>query len=484
MAKVVFFPKPGSIPVEVCPVRYGKSMLYTQDTDTIATNADLCEFLAFKNNVGATAFINSVNSQNTTTAQAFTTSGRIDLGIYFPTDRWVNPVSGLYELIPDYLATAWTAAGEAAFENAVQGQPKSQRYPNHGQQMYDVSDGAFGIDLTTGVIGGSDLSEFIGVCDHEQQYVGGIKGKSVAAFSYRNGRNDSPLIYTQRFLGGRNSNSSTSGDSYTGYGDSGLPLGIDRVEQVNRPSSMRWWDFWHSLAGGTMQDADDYLAQEFAKTEVNNGWFNDFTHWHTMTDHAHYFDLVGGLLTTHNAYSCPYDEAIKYLFLKSLVKRITAKEVEGTVKVFAEIRDIFDTDVDGLNLATIINMLDVPISISIDLSSTSLAGKDVSCNTGGCIKSGDHLIFELPLSNLREGVLSATISETDSPEYIDLSPISISETSSVVTTNRPCRVIAWNASNAVIMRSDSFRLTTTISGTGIVYIGAIDERGQSSVIEI
>lgn len=485
MAKVLFFPKSGDIPVEVCKIRYGKNMLYTQDTDTLAANSFICEFLAFKNNVACTAFINSVNSPNLQRAKDLVLSDRVMLGLYFPTDRWVNPATGLYQLIPDYNATTWSSAGAAAFKNANVGQSKTTRYPNHGQEMYDISGGDYGIDIVNGVIGISDLSELSGVVEREKNYIKDAYVKSVIVASYRNGMNVTPEVYAKYFLGFRNSNASISGDSYTGYGNSGNPIGINRVDQVNRPSSMRWWDFWHGMGGGNMEAANNYVISEFAKTELNNGWFNDFTHWHTMTEHEVYFNLIGGLLDSSNAYSCPYDEAIEYLFLKSFVKRITAKEVDNTIVVYVELRDIFaGQNISGIPIGVDLSVLKTPLSVKLDLSGTYLFDKNVSVNTGECIKTGGELVFELPLSNNKDGVLVAVISETDTPNYIDLRKPEISFSGGVVTTNMPCKVIAWDINKIPIFRGDEYLTETGIEATGVAFIGAINERKQSSIITI
>lgn len=488
MAKVIFFPKAGIIPVEVCPVRYGKSMLYTQDTDQLSTNGPLCEYLAFKNNVAATVFGNSANPLNQTLASGFVKSGRLDLSVYFPTDRWINPSTGIYELIPDYTATIWSAIGAAAFENATEGQPKSNRYPNHGQDMFDITNGRLGLNVSSGTIGENLLSEFLGVADNEIDFIGSIRGSKPCVFSYRNGRNDTPIIFTQKFIGGRNSESSTSGDSYTGYGDVGLPTGFERAAQINRPSSMRWWDFWNNLGGGTMQDADAYLTQEFGKTAVNNGWFNDFTHWHTAgaANLQYYFDMIGGLLTTHNVYSCTYEEAIKYLFNKSLVKRLTAKEVAGQVKVFVEVRDVFsETTESGLPMAVTMGLLDVPLSVRVDLSSTALAGKDVWCNVGGCFLDGGGVIIDLPLSNARAGVVSATISEATSPIYINIAKPALTTSGNTVSADQPCKFVVWNASYSALHRTDEFQYNIDVSAhSGAAYVGAISSHGQSAIIPL
>jgi len=495
MASVNFFPK-GNIPVEVCPVRYGKSMLYSECTDTIATNAVFGELCMFKYNIKATAFFNNYNSANNSLAGNFHKSGRVDLGVYFPTDRWFK--DGLVALIPDYTATAWTSAGATAFANAVQGQSKPARYPNHGQELYDISGGVYGYDTINGVSGSNLLDEFNGLCSLVIDHYNSITGFNPSFFSYRNGQNVSPIVYMPYFLGARNSDFSTEGDANTFYGDVGFPNEvIDRAKMVNRPSTTRWWDFWHALGSGTKQESIDYSVQEFEKTAVNNGWFNNFIHWHTAStsDLEEYFTMMGVLADEYEVHRSSYLEAIEYLWFKECIKRVTAKEVSGNIEVYIEMRDIMKGgNISGIPTDIITELIRTPISLKINLDGTVLSGADIDCSTGYCLKNNNEIIFEVPLSNYKEGFLKVVLKPTNSPDYINFDKPTISyhpsEDGLTIETDQETKIVLYGSSSGSeydaidLYRSESFETIHVSDAQDVKFIGAINRFGASNLISI
>ncbi|WP_187260732.1 hypothetical protein [Pontibacter beigongshangensis] len=459
--------------------RYGAAMTFNQNTDTLGTNRYPSEFWAWQHNIAATSFVSRYSGID----DAMNASGRVEKAIYFQTDRWYNPVSQAVELIPDYTATSWTSAGAAAFANAVVGQPKDTRYPNHGQQLYDISNGAYGYDAVSG-IGDSNMQELSELVEAEKsQY-----NEEPFVFSYRNGRNDSPSVYLPYFLGGRNSFFSTSGDSYTAYGaGAGLPNNdTARLDYVDRASATRFADFETGVtplgipAGGTYAESLVYLEQELLKTVDSNGFFQDFMHWHTAgTKVRDMYEKVAEVLAPYDVHYAGYDEALRYLWAREMVQAVTVSG--NTVNL-------------TWNSFDLPQALTVPVSIRIDVSGTALAGKELQSSVGSILKkSANVFVVEVPYNTD-----SFTLSETAIPAYVDLAAptinYSVSGSTLTVTTNKPCRVVLWkhsrggsDASMPAPTRSNTLGTTHNFAVTstdlqGDLYIGAITERKQSAVI--
>ncbi|TPE43965.1 hypothetical protein [Pontibacter mangrovi] len=458
--------------------RYGAVMTFNQNTDTLGVNKYPSEFWAMKYNIKPTAFVSRYNGADNT----LTGFGRVEKSIYFQTDRWHNGSS--VQLIPDYNSTTWSSAGAAVF-NVTAGQSKPDRYPNHGQQMYDISGGGYGWDSASGA-GSNNLAELTGLIEAEKsQYT-----EAPYTFSYRNGRNDTPQVYEPYFLGGRNSYFSTSGDSNTSYGaGAGLPNNkTARLDYVNRASATRFADFETGVSslgipsGGTYADSLAYLEQELLKTVNSKGFFQDFMHWHTAgTKVRDMYAKVREVLAPYDVHYAGYEEALRYMWTRQAVQAVSVSG--NTVSLTWNSFDLPEA-------------LTVPVSIKIDTTGTDLAGKDITSSVGEVLKkSANVFIVEVPYNTA-----SFTISEASTPSYIDLAaPVigfELSGTTLTVTTDKPCKVALWKATAGASEadlgapdRSNVFQTqhTFTVNSTeqaGDLYIGALSERGQSAMVQV
>src|SRR5690606_9244528 len=102
------------------------------------------------------------------------------------------------------------------------GANKDVQTPNHGQQLFDLTDGELGYDFVNGVMGASDLEEWRAVVDGQQEWHLQTFGRLSSSFSYRNGNYTNEPLLPPKTLGVRNSNSSrlTSQQAETYYGSS------------------------------------------------------------------------------------------------------------------------------------------------------------------------------------------------------------------------------------------------------------------------
>lgn len=518
---VKFFPK-NEINVNICNYKYNAVAAVTQNTDRIRDNKfQIPELMLFKHNIQGTSFLNRygiLNGDNAInypeTLIKIMTTGRISFGIYFRTDTWKNPTTGLFELIPDYYNIEWTSQGVAAFTNAVLGAVKPKYYPNHGQDMFNISNGDYGYNFLTEISGLSLLSEINEHIEDQIDYFYSFLNKKLTSFSYANGANDGARLLIPYFFGGRNSERSNSGDSLTAYGISringetlGLPITYDlsRENRINRNSSTRAFG---SVLDGTFPDYTSSIS--YAKTQVQNaidnkGWFTDFFHWDDAIDYNmkdFYDPFFGGInnqIGSNFVWRCGYAEANEYLFFRDTIKRVASFEKSGEINVIWELIDVFkNTDTNGINNKIDISKLNTSISFKINISETSLSGKDIEVlNAESIIKeSVDNFIITYPCFPTDENFGFFVIKTTLNPAYSDFGkPSILSATVNgellTVNTDKPCNIVVWSTSRGgdvldsiEVVRSSNMStqnilsLSTTEQNRD-VYIGIITEEKQS-----
>ena len=205
----------------ICPIFNGHIAIVSQNTDRLIDGKyALAEMAAFKHNIQHTSFLHAfgdINAGENTnygaTLKAVHGSGRISFGLYWRSDMWVNPQTGVQGQIPDYYSSTWTAAGAAVFANAVVGVSKNNRSPNHGQQLYDISNGAYGYDMIYGRMGASNLSETYQHTDMQLNHIKEISGLNITSGSYTNGAQGGWNVLIPKMFGMRNSVHTASGNN-------------------------------------------------------------------------------------------------------------------------------------------------------------------------------------------------------------------------------------------------------------------------------
>ncbi len=502
MIEVTGFAK-GAITVAICAIPFGADLMVTQCTDTLQSpSAAVSEYLAFKHNIAVTAFVSSQVQPYAATAEVAAT-GRFDLGNYFLTDYWKNPNNGNIELIPDYFATTWSSLG-AAYFNVTAGTGKVTRYPNHGQQMYDISAGAYGYDAENGVAGASNQSELTGLIASEKGYVQSVGGREPLSISYRNGKNTTPVVYMPHYWSGRNSDFhpfATPGNTYFGFGTGeGANTFLRRDSIVDLPSTLRWYDYWNGYGYGNETAANTHMYGWLDAAEGNHGWVRNFIHFHSagVSPTQRCMANIDSYIATKNAVSLGYTKASEYLMLKGMVKRSTAAEVSGGVDIYIELKDYLkDSLIAGLPASINWQNFTMPLWVELQLAGTSLMDgstlKNIKSNVGRLIVDSSYVKVEIPVShtNYHDGFLVAKLRETASPDYFTLSrPGVVSKSYSgglvSVTCSEPCKVVVFNTSGGetsmtVVARSNTFKTTHIISAsvTGTGYLGLINKDGQS-----
>ncbi|MEI2271837.1 hypothetical protein OHD16_06750 [Sphingobacterium sp. ML3W] len=504
---------------KICDYRYGKRFAIQQNTDSglnypVDTEpgkqyANFQMYQSFKYGMKYTMFSNSYNPGGANSIANIDYvnmcgSGIVELQHYFSTDKWINPVTGVDELIPDHIGSVWTSLG-ATYFNVTAGDSKPTLYPNHGQQLYDISGGKYGYDVVNGVSGLSNLSELKGIKSRQTDWVDSLGIKSCSVFSYRNGRNMSPEVYKQLYLMGRQSNPN---NAYFYYGNSKFdetPLGNDlplsRTNQVNRSITTRWVDSYISSTPGAKEAANNLVRNKITEAYNNRGAYTDFSHHHSAGSNQMLEDLfktIGEHLDAmdyrKDCWISGFGDLAEYFWFRQLTKRAVATNLGDRIQITLEWNDL-NTVTNGLSDDVLLTMLKTPLSIEIDLTGTFLAGKTIKTSYGKILSLGsDKYIVELSFYEAYAGIKCLVIQEGQG-EFYDTTVISASYSkigsNVTVTVNKNVRAVLMSTADTIynmsaLLYSNTLSKSHTflLDSTKITFIGVVDELGATKLIEI
>ena len=508
---VKFWPKNTGIPVEICNHRFGAKATFSHQTDSrFESSIFAVEMFGFKNNVRLGAFITNLLGQYVGGITQAEKTGLMRHDVYHGTDFWKNPITGVVELIPDYYATVWTSLGASAFQNAIAGQVKVTKTPNHGQQMFDITNGAYGHDYINGVSGASNHSELIGVVENQRSWLKGLTGREISCGSYRNGAQGGYLEHIPLWLAVRNSVPSPSipgvaGNTFYGFSKGGsllgLPVGsvMSRQTFITFPSTFRWWDSWNG-SGYTKTQATNHFTTQLNLTIANGGWYKDFCHWHSARNEGNlesvdeFLQIFRTIVGSEFVHTCSKGEAVEYLFIRDITSRVIAKEIGSSVVLIADVVDKFKGSFTaGIANGLKLECLNTPLSVKVDLSDTSLSGKILKSNYGKLRSLGSDLyIVEIPFSKKEEGFMSIVIEEGSDGIYNENVPtatLNVNSSTITVNANMKTKAVLFGVTtggnyidNLPKERSNEFMTTHVFTKTdGFDYkIGLISEFGHSN----
>ena len=452
--------------------RLGAVATWSHSTDLYSGVSNSAEISAFKHNLMLTVFDNHTYGITSEKMNADAT-GKMKFGTYFPTDRWDDPNKpNVFPVIPDYMGTVWTQDAVDAGFNVTVGESKVARYPNHGQQLFDISNGLYGYDVINGVAGTHDVLS--GLIEHERNWFEEYFGYYPSAASYRNGRVDSGYGMG-KFLSVRNSAYDVNNVSYS----------FTRDEARSLPTTARQGDMPESR-----QEILTTLESSVQKAIVENGWFRDFTHWHTIdqpNELDEFFESQRSAIGDNDVISLDYGTALQHRFLSDMATP-SIFESGGNLILSVSYADPYG------NLP--LDVFNVPLSVEVDTAGSVLEGKDIQSNVPIRKKGTNQYIVEVPFNNTEE-TIQVTLSEATEPNYITLNPPVIttnvlSDGVLKVETDKLTKVVLFEVDTGkeifdnptIISRGNSLASTHKINyiPTGKdLYVGIIDEYGQSSL---
>lgn len=506
---VLFFPA-NKLSASITPIFNGHSAIVSTNTDRLIDGKyALAEMNAFKYNVQCTSYLHSFgdttageNVNYGETIKAVHNTGRISFGLYWRSDMWVNQLSGLQQAIPDYNATVWSATGAATFKNAVQGATKQARYPNHGQQLFDISKGDYGYDMANRVMGASNLSETYLHTDMQLDHIKEISGLEITSASYTNGAQGGWNVLMPKFFGVRNS-------VHTAAGNIGniKYSGLIRSEMMMEASTTRTWDAART-AGQFLDDQPAsvaYTKTEIARAIAQNGWFSDFMHWHSVYDTLDtvFFDpfmkMIDDSINNADVWRAGNTEVNEYYVLANSIDKIGSYVHSNKAFVFIRFKDLFaETNTNGISDAIDPTKISTPISIQIDLTGTTLAGKSIASAQAMIVRSlgsNKWIVNVSPVNTFKDGYMTFVLEEALNNDqlYSSVRP-DLVRSGNTIAANQKCKFVVWrkaiNAEDKVI---EAVHRTTEFLDSLIYpfdtvnykyFIGAITRSRVSSLISI
>lgn len=526
--------------VLVCNHRFGAEASVSVSTDYYTANSMWwAEMLMFKNNIKGTCYINSDSAYYNSAVPRIESTGKIGHDLYFITDKWVNPITGVYETIPDYYSTTWTSAGVAVFSNAVLGQAKptgndgngeyiyQTRYPSHGQNMFDVSGGAYGYNFATNTKGTSQLSELLLLDAYQRTPLESAIGKKITSYSYRNGIESFKWLVRDSYLGGRNSGSRPSGASLTSYGisksdnttrlgdyfynDSQIAtnpdLGFVQNNHLQRMSTTQF-EGLIGVSGDypTVQiNVLNYVTQLFngdVATGIKNlfasgGWFSDFTHWHNLTgsdlggsgiggDRRIYYEQflakINELIGSHFVYKGSYGEIVNYHYTRDAVKRVDLY-ANGSVGIDIALRK------EKPYLNANIDLCTSPVSLLLDFTGTPYENMNFKTGNGiVAIKKISANVFMVDVDNF------GTILFDEVGVYTNFNKPTataiLTNGSVIVNSNYPVNAVVYSvgANNIVTEVARDTELSTSktiaVNTSVALKVGLSTKAGESVLIDL
>ena len=502
---VVLFPD-NKLGATVEPIYNAHIAIVSTNTDRLKDNKfEKSEIELFRSDIQGTSFLNprgaamGENSDYKGLLDRVGGTDRISFGMYFNTDGWISPITNSYQQIPDYYEKFWTSAGKSVFEGVTIGQPKPERYPNHGQQMFDVSNGKLGYDLVSGSVGQSNLKETIDWINWQVNELKKYSGRRMTSISYMNGRPEMHPLLVPYFISGRNSSYSWTGNSKIEYS------GQSRMDMISRPSSTRTWDAVPEMKFATQAESIVYKRSQLRRAIETGGHDSDFMHTHLLYDtlpngdlpfFRMFYEALRAEIGTEDVWCAGNNEAAEYYFIRESIRSIGSYQDSGKVYLFYEVHDYYKGLIlSGIPQALDCSLLDTALSVRVDLSGTPLAGKNIKCDMAKSIRSlGSNVyIINLPYHLATEGFTAFEISESTTGDYYSNVRPTITRSGNTVTTNVKSKLVIWRKVTGADDKTIREVYRNNVLGTSFnhtfesgysYYIGAISKYRHSSLIEV
>ena len=308
----------------------------------------------------------------------------------------------------------------------------------------------------------------------QTEWLYNLLGKIPAYWSYANGIRENDEFALQNSLVTRMSNvSDTSYDFDDRLGHKTSSLFNYNVRDIDTPAAI-------NNAKKALQESID-----------NNGWYNDFSHWHWAElygDKDQFEQLMSEfkiILNDANYISLGTSEAIEYMWLRKQFKRGGLYQDGNELVLLSEVVN---------DNALPYSAIDSTLSVQVDLTGTILENKEITSNADILKVASNQFIVQVPYSKY-DGFRTVRIKESSTPKYLNFSKPTIvskqlnSDTLTVVT-DRPTNIVVFTTPTdaelyqaSLVSRSNIMNTNHIIKLPDVtsedVYIGAITREKQS-----
>ena len=312
------------------------------------------------------------------------------------------------------------------------------------------------------------------------------QGRPPTALSYQSGTDGNSASYLDDVLGGRDSPTETD------------PLeiryeGLTDIDLISRKNTIRFNYYSEMISGkpnfllGNEQQGIDKVIDYVGQTIDTGGWYGNFMHWHWWVKNysKDYFELLGYLLENEDVYSGSYSDINEYYFVKESVDTISYSGGNVNIQYSKKYPN------------SPYNKITVPLWVDLDLTGTSFQGKDITTSHEGKIRSKGNNKYVISINlDYDNTSTSFTISETQTPNYINLNEPVVTRSGSEIISDQPIKITlfsnlksnTYELSSVIEERqltlSDSFTLATTLDTANKNYfLGFINEEGVSGTLE-
>ena len=308
----------------------------------------------------------------------------------------------------------------------------------------------------------------------QTEWLYNLLGKIPAYWSYANGIRDNDEFALQNSLVTRMSSvSDTSYDFDDRLGHKTSSLFNYNVRDIDTPTAI---------------NNAKYALQQ---TINNNGWYNDFSHWHWAElygDKNQFEQLMiefKTLLNGINYISLGASEAIEYMWLRKQFKRGGLYQDGNELVLLSEVINNNDLPYSVINST---------LSVQIDLIGTILENKDITSNVDILKVADNTFIIQVPYSKY-DGFRTVRIKESSTPKYLNFSkPKIVSKQLNgdilTVVTDKPTNIVVFTTPTdaelyqaSLVGRSNIMNTNHIIKLPDVtskdVYIGAITKEKQS-----
>lgn len=463
--------------------KYGANATWSQCTDTFIPqdNAVDAEINAFKYNLQLTALVAPLTDDSyRKQMQEAHATGRIDFGLYFLTWAWENPVTKELTHLPSWRGTVFTQeeADLDIIPQSMVGQTREANYYTIGTRLFELSNGKYGYDDENGIMGEIDV--VTGSVIKQLDWFKTVFGYYPTYSSYS---------YTRRVLDDLLIPRVVATRGAVTYGD---PSSYDfgRSEGVYR-SMLSTFDA--DVRNRGISEALTRSEDKLNSVISGGGWFTDFSHWHwaklsePLDEWEQFFSQQRTIMSDNNIVTLGFGEAVEYMYLRNMVKRVRLSKSENEYIVIVETKDESEVPLPKSNIRT-------TLSIELDLIGTDLEGKEINSSHEIQKLSDSKFIVEVPYSK-SDGFSAIRLKETNNPKYMDFSLPEITASAFSgdvlsITTDRPTNAVVFAIPSGgrlyeaeVLKRSNKMIKEHNIDigdTTGKdIYIGVITKEKQS-----
>ncbi|PAK69411.1 hypothetical protein [Staphylococcus haemolyticus] len=475
----------GNVIKELAPTfhKYGADFTWSQCTDTFKPDlhaADV-EMQAFKNNLQVTALVAPLtDGLYESEMKGAYQSGRIDFGMYFLTWAWENPKTKKLEALPSWIGTTFTQQ-EADLGIITQdkvGISRQASYYTINDPLYELSNGKYGYDDINHKMGAIDVVS--GSVKQQFDWFKSVFGKYPSYSSYSYGRHILDDLLLPRLTGTRGNTIYDDTSNYQFNRQNGIDRMVSSVYNYN-------------VRDKGMSVALENSKNNLNKAITNNGWFNDFSHWHWASSYgdknqwSQFFEQQRTLIGDKKVASLGIDKAFEYQYLRNMVKDVHLLEQNSKYYIQVETKDEYQPELPKLSINT-------RLSVRLDLTGTPLENKDITGSSDIQKVDDNQFIIEVPYSN-SNGFSIVEIKPTTQSNYMNFSlPKIIASNLSGMTlsvqTDQPTNLVVFICDSGAETytaqiggRSNSMNTSHAITLKDIsnkdIYIGAITKVKQS-----